>query len=387
MRSESISSISFCRAGLTTIFFLFFILASSLMDVHAAQKGNQQIKSLIFGEELSIGVREGDDHYMFGNSIMVNADDAGNIYVTDWDKKLIRKYDRNGKYLLTIGRPGQGPGEFSNISVARFDKAGNIYVLDFAARKIVFFDPNGKYLNQKVFLSGFVDLRITPAGTYLGIQSRWSEISGIKQLAEIRGIFDSRFELLTELRATSAPIPRPPKMDPKGRAEEISQYIFQPEALYALDDDGIIYFGYSAKYSIGVYSAEGKKLRTISRDGDPPKSDKQDRDDFFEYEWDDYSRYIPPATKDQMKKFIQFPYFKPYFERLVPLENGWLAVVVDSERNRTVLLDLFDQEGRFLDRVKAAVPMTNLFFKNGKAYAVKSDMGYLFVKRYSFDIR
>ena len=346
-----------------------------------------KVKSLEFKEDLSIGVREGDEHYMFGNSIMVNADDEGNIYVTDWDKKLIRKYDRNGKYLLTIGRPGQGPGEFSNISVARFDKAGNIYVLDFSARKIVFFDPNGKYLNQKIFLAGFADLRLTHADTYLGLQSRWSEISGIKQHAEIHGIFDSRFELLTELRAASAPIPRPPKMDPKGRAEEISKDIFQPEAYYALGNDGSIYFGYSAKYSIDVFSAEGKKLRTISRDGDPLKIDKQDRDDFFEYEWDDFSRYIPPATKDQMKKFIQFPYFKPYFERLVPMDKGWLAVVVDSERNRSVLLDLFDRDGRFLGRFKAAIPITNLFLKNGKAYAVKSDMGYLFVKRYAFDIR
>ena len=94
-----------------------------------SQKGKR--KKLVFKEELTIGEIEGDENYMFGEVVFCSADDEGNIYVTDWDKKRIQKYNPQGKFLLTIGRKGQGPGEFGNLSVARFDKDNNIYYQKF----------------------------------------------------------------------------------------------------------------------------------------------------------------------------------------------------------------------------------------------------------------
>ena len=288
---------------------------------------------------------------------------------------------------MTMGRRGQGPGEFTNISVVRFDREGNPYILDFASRKIVFFDRDGKYLDQKTLTERYGDLQITPAGTYLGLQSTTKMISGKPQNGEVYGIFDRQFKPIVELRSIEISVPPPPKMDPRSRAESISREIFSPDAYYALGQDGRIYFGHSAKYSIDVYTAEGKKVATIGRDVQAPRVEKRDRDDFFAFDWDSHARYVGEDLRKQVRTLIRFPEFKPFFQRLVPMENGWLAVVVDSERNRSVLLDLFDKEGRFLGRVEAAVPMTNLFFKNGKAYAVVSDEGYLFVKRYSYKIQ
>jgi len=154
-----------------------------------------------------------------------------------------------------------------------------------------------------------------------------------------------------------------------------------------MGSDGFIYYGFSDKYVIDVYSAKGKKIRTISRDCEPPKIEKKDENDFFENEWDNYSRYLPETVRDQVKRLIRFPKNKPFFKRLVPMENGWLMVVVDHERNGYALFDLFDKEGLFLGRTRAAVPIANLFFKNEKAYAVKDEDGYQFVKRYSYEIR
>ena len=54
---------------------------------------------MIFEEDLSIGVREGDEKYMFGNRVYFNTDGDGNFYVTDWDRKRIQKYDPQGKAL------------------------------------------------------------------------------------------------------------------------------------------------------------------------------------------------------------------------------------------------------------------------------------------------
>jgi sugar lactone lactonase YvrE len=49
-------------------------------------------KQILFKEEISIGVVEGDENYMFGESIIFNTDEEGNFYITDWDRRRIQKY-------------------------------------------------------------------------------------------------------------------------------------------------------------------------------------------------------------------------------------------------------------------------------------------------------
>ena len=74
------------------------------------------------------------------------------------------------------------------------------------------------------------------------------------------------------------------------------------------------------------------------------------------------------------------------------MENGWLAVTVDSVEDEYTLFDIFDQEGRYIAHFKTPMPAEGvfsafLFFKNGKAYAVATESGYRFVKRYNFEIQ
>jgi len=62
------------------------------------------------------------------------------------------------------------------------------------------------------------------------------------------------------------------------------------------------------------------------------------------------------------------------------MENGWLVVVVDSLPGEGSLIDLFDQEGVYVGHFKTDIPSENLFFKNGRAYAVDEKDGYKFAK-------
>jgi hypothetical protein len=62
-------------------------------------------------EDLIIG-REDDENYMFYRVKNIEVDNQGNIYVLDAGSHRVQKYDKDGNYLLTIGKRGQGPGEF-----------------------------------------------------------------------------------------------------------------------------------------------------------------------------------------------------------------------------------------------------------------------------------
>ena len=64
-------------------------------------------------EDLVIGERGDDLNYIFGKSPpKVAVDTAGRIYAADSSMDRIQVFSPEGEYLRTIGRRGQGPGEF-----------------------------------------------------------------------------------------------------------------------------------------------------------------------------------------------------------------------------------------------------------------------------------
>ena len=62
-------------------------------------------------------------------------------------------------------------------------------------------------------------------------------------------------------------------------------------------------------------------------------------------------------------------------------------VIVDTIENEYTLIDIFSKEGRYIAQFKAKIPAENFFFRNGKAYALATENGYKFVKRYNFEIQ
>ena len=66
-------------------------------------------------EDLSIGNEE-DENYAFYDSAVPTVYSEGNIFVLDDGNHRIQKFDKDGNYLLSFGRKGQGPGEFQGFS-------------------------------------------------------------------------------------------------------------------------------------------------------------------------------------------------------------------------------------------------------------------------------
>jgi hypothetical protein len=353
---------------------------------------------ILFTEELSIGEAEGDENYMFGNSIAFNTDDEGNFYVADYDSNRILKYDPEGKHLLTFGREGQGPGEFRTLSVPRFDKDNNLYITDAMNQRISFFDQDGNYLRQIRMQDRYSNLFINSKNYFISTKWVISQEASIQKQTSTYGLFDDKFNLVTELYKDEIEIPMPASTDESTIIEYFakiwSMTAFRPAVRFILADNNFIYLGRPEKYEINIYSPEGKPVKKITRDCDPiPVSDK-DKEDFIERMTETLSR-TPVFNDDLMKKVSQktkFPKHKPVYQSFILMENGWLAVIVDSVEDEYTLLDIFDQDGKYIAHFKTPVPAEGLFslllfFKNGKAYCVADEDGYKYVKRYSFEIQ
>jgi hypothetical protein len=354
-----------------------------------------QRKSLIFTPERTIGQKEGDENYMFGENIVFNTDEQGNFYVTDWDRKRIQKYDAAGKYLLTIGRQGQGPGEFQSLSVARFDKDGNIYVPDYINHRISFFDKNGAYLRQVRLPDVYEDLYINSRGQFVSSHSVNLTSEGSPGWKISYGLFDEQFKPLVEFYAQEFHYHPPAAGDATSmarfQAELISGMAFQPRSSLVLGKGDLIFFGFPKEYSIDFFTPEGRKIKTIRREFEPSKITDKDMDYFVSRTAEPFMSRIALRSEEIKRdtiKFIEYPKFKPAYIGFTPMENGWLLVTVEILPDEGTLFDLFDEEGRYVGQFKSDFPGDAWhLFKNGKAYAVVEDEGYKFVRRYAFKIQ
>lgn len=353
---------------------------------------------IVFKEELSIGEVEGDENYMFGNSIVFNTDDEGNFYVMDYDTKRILKYDPEGKFLLKFGREGQGPGEFQSLSVPRFDHDGNLYTFDVRNQRISFFDEDGNYLRQITAKERYSNLFVNSKGFIIANRFEMNQEGNVQKQTSTYGLFDDKFELLAELFKDEFEYPMPTGTDEDAIADYLakawSRTAFRPSVRYILTDDDLIYLGWPDKYEINVYFPEGKMVKKITRDYDPLPVRDKDKEEFLKRLSEGISStpLLNESQREKALKKIKFPKFKPAYQTFTLMENGWLAVVVDSIEGEYTLLDLFDEDGKYISQFETpvlddGVYSASLFFNNSKAYCVAIEDDYKFAKRYSYEIQ
>jgi len=90
-------------------------------------------------KDLTIGTK--DDQIYFGLIQSVDVDSEGTIYVSDWNTKNIRTFSPKGVIQDTIGREGQGPGEFQKMDGAGLNKKSQtVYAYDPNLIRVSIFD-------------------------------------------------------------------------------------------------------------------------------------------------------------------------------------------------------------------------------------------------------
>lgn len=76
----------------------------------------------------------------------------GDVFVADGhggnSNARIVKFSRSGKFLMTWGMKGSGPGEFNIPHALAFDAQGRLFVADRGNNRIQIFDEQGKFLAE-----------------------------------------------------------------------------------------------------------------------------------------------------------------------------------------------------------------------------------------------
>ena len=85
--------------------------------------------------------------YTFHRQTDIAWDPQGNIFVTDgYDDSRVVKFDKNGRFIKSVGTRGDGPLQFSTPHAIAIDAKGTVYVADRGNSRIIVLDND---LNQK----------------------------------------------------------------------------------------------------------------------------------------------------------------------------------------------------------------------------------------------
>ncbi len=90
---------------------------------------------------------------------------SGDVYVSDgYGNARVHRFSPEGKHLLSWGEPGTGPGQFILPHSLAIDAAGQVYVADRQNNRIQVFSPDGAFIRQMQNMALPADLALDGAG-------------------------------------------------------------------------------------------------------------------------------------------------------------------------------------------------------------------------------
>ncbi|KPK96271.1 hypothetical protein AMJ80_00905 [bacterium SM23_31] len=198
-----------------------------------------------------------DENYMLYRANDVALDIDGNIYILDAGNYCVKKYDKQGKYLATIGRKGQGPGEFEFPVSIDLDTDGNIYLADISNNRILVLLSNGKEMRTfkigkrvsafKLLPSGDILTGNTGGASFLSISNRNQEFN-----QPVVKIYDTEGNLKSEF----------------GKPFDFKDIAFNTvgnKIYFTFDWDNNMYICFAYQNRVEKYSLEGKLSFTADR--------------------------------------------------------------------------------------------------------------------------
>lgn len=115
------------------------LVHNSLIEIDAC-KGNLNLKPVrVWG-----GDEEDDENKFFKTPAYIAVDKNKNVYISDMYSHNIKVFDAAGKYLRTIGRKGQGPGDLYRPQQMTFTPMGELVVHENGSLRLQYFNPLGK---------------------------------------------------------------------------------------------------------------------------------------------------------------------------------------------------------------------------------------------------
>jgi hypothetical protein len=285
-------------------------------------------------------------------------DDVGRIYVADEDPARIKVFDSTGKFVRTIGRDGEGPGEYKAPFLAvlhgglivhdpqlqrvtRFDSAGNVVTMFRSAccvwgQRSVAVDDSGHIWTQTI-----------PPGEF--------------NHAAVLIRFDTLGRLLDTLRV---PQTQPPdywvvSRDVDGGHSTSSFKIpGGADELISVTPSGGLLRAWSSRYVVAIEGYAGDTTRTFDRAWTPVPVPQEERVQRFSSMTKMLEPRLGPEIIARDFHLRDVPTERPPMRELDADPSGRIWVETASTDTSATFYDVFDSTGVWQGTVRAPWPMS-----------------------------
>lgn len=236
------------------VWFAVIVISTSGAWVSARQ-------SIVFEEIYTIGASQESEVEIFGMYQSVALAKSGRLYIGENDTGEIKVFGEAGEHIVTVGRKGRGPGEFSSLSSLSLSvDEDTLYVHDSINSRVTVYHTPGMHMVRSFQPEG-----LKPAAPHqMYVLNRDNLVfigdgPNSKLLAHIVRLNGSHYKSFGELLIID---------DPSYDDEFVQSQINQGYASITHDND--IVMSIIAPYVVSRYSSEGKNKWTI-RDTMLPK--------------------------------------------------------------------------------------------------------------------
>jgi hypothetical protein len=329
--------------------------AGSLKDVYTTGTVKLDLSLEIGGDEV-----EDENAILYAPSGFA-IDGAGNIYILDYKLHCIKVFDPSGEYIKTIGREGEGPGEFRGAGNMVIDTSGRIITHDFMNKRFQIFSPMGEYIDSRQFQEAVDKMAVGPDGDiYVGVQEfDFMDPSGVNTLSLLRMSGD-----MNESTALDSTRVKLWKMITVGNGMTTATVPYPPYLHWAVSANGNIIIGRSDEYLLRIMSADYEILGEIRREVEAPRITEADEEAYFKSFERDGNAGLDPSLKNVMK----FPGSRPFFSDIVVDPEGNILVRWSVPVEDVPVYDVFEPNGKFIGRVSIDGLTDGAVFHGGFIY-------------------
>lgn len=303
-------------------------------------------------EELRLGTSTAEGAESFSSILGLEVDEAGRIYVLDGQAKEVRVFDSGGGLVRTLGRPGEGPGEFQNPNGMTMGLDGGLWVQDPANSRYTVFDTAGNIVaSPRRDFAGWSfmwDGRFDPSGSLLVPTVAFNETGTRTVIVRWEPDLAS---------ADTFPLPRVETAMFEFRAGNASGVMavpFAPSLHRVIDDEGRLWIGHSDAYRIVYQTVDGDTLRIVEREYTPVDVTEEEQEAALREALDRFPFELRESDVELDRDRI--PDVRPAYELLLVDPDGVLWVGRTGSDGEMVL-DVFDPDGRYLGEVRPPVEM------------------------------